>query len=809
MTVGTFFWHVVLPAERTNLVTNPSFELGTTGWYGTAAGTIRTSAMRQVFGAYAGLVGEATGVDADYFGLYTPVSLAAGTAYTASAYVRLGPDAFSGGSVLAQLGAATANFPVGTDWTKVQVGTTTGAAGVGTFWLLANWQTNGTIWADGVVVEAGSATTYIDGDQDGCQWLGAPHLSQSYRSGQSRAGGSVVPLAALGMRVETHSGVGMPPVVNVAQDRALRDGAEFQRQRATAREFALTATITGTTTADLHTTRRRIIDAIKIDRTSPQEPTRFLYVGAGGTVAIDAVYNGGLEIEEMGVIDDRVAATFVAHDPMWYGMTDKSGTFEPNRNFVGRPYFNHIAYRDQNGVWGSFAGTVRAAGVGEGTVYDINTAKPGTIIVSGVFVAAAGIPACRYVAAYYPVNQAWGSLDGGTVDGPAYQSMWSADLGTLFVAGEFTSIAGTAGHRGIARWGAAGWGTLAGGSINATAPAMVRDKAGRIVVAGMTLANGTTTPGIARWDGTWGTYGGGLPAGVTAENLVVYPNNDIVLAGGSSIRRYYARAGTWGSFGGDPFPSQSFHSMALTEAFDLLTIGSVGSFWQVRPGGGALIGAGFRPKPNAALLTARLVPLGGRSVLSTGVGSITPSYPLPANAATWNGYSWLPTVDLKGGPGETFGTQIYTATVDASGTLYLGGAFYEVQYYAHPRQIINAGMRAVAPIVRVQQPGVGTARLYQLVNWTTKEALYFDCVLQPGEYITIDLRPSPAAITSSVRGDASDIVMPGCNPSTWRLAPGTNLVSVFALDGESASVTTSMWWREEHWSADGGAGATL
>ena len=135
----------------------------------------------------------------------------------------------------------------------------------------------------------------IDGDQEGCSWLGAPHDSQSSRDGAFRGGGSVVSLWDLGFRVDKALGIGVMPLENAAQSFALVDGAEFQHQRAAIRPFTLTSHISGTTQRDYHITRRTIINALKIDVTDPQQPTRFWYVGGEGTVAIDAVLDAGLE----------------------------------------------------------------------------------------------------------------------------------------------------------------------------------------------------------------------------------------------------------------------------------------------------------------------------------------------------------------------------------------------------------------------------------------------------------------------------------------------------------------------------------
>src|SRR5262249_18992212 len=96
----------------------------------------------------------------------------------------------------------------------------------------------GTFYVDGIQVEVGSLTTYIDGDHEGCYWLGAAHNSQSTRSGTYRGGGSAIPLQSLGWIIDEEPGVGMPPLETTAQSFALQPGADFQRQRAMERSFS-------------------------------------------------------------------------------------------------------------------------------------------------------------------------------------------------------------------------------------------------------------------------------------------------------------------------------------------------------------------------------------------------------------------------------------------------------------------------------------------------------------------------------------------------------------------------------------------
>ena len=207
------------------------------------------------------------------------------------------------------------------------------------------------------------------------------------RSGTYRGGGSVVSLASLGFSVDQMPGVGMPPVQNTSQSFALLDGGEFQRQRAKERPFTLTGRLGGTTQADYHVTRQRVIDALKIDLVSPQQPTRFWYTGGPGTVCIDAVYDTGLEghqdVGKTGFGEDA-AIRFVAHNPMWYATTDQGTALSP-RVAIGSA--RHILWRDPLGRWGTMgvAGTTVQLTGGNPAIYSILPIAGGTVLIGGNF----------------------------------------------------------------------------------------------------------------------------------------------------------------------------------------------------------------------------------------------------------------------------------------------------------------------------------------------------------------------------------------------------------------------------------------
>ena len=108
-----------------------------------------------------------------------------------------------------------------------------------------------------------------------------------------------------GFNVEDQPGTGMAPVQNISTDFGLLDGALFKRTRTDVREFSLVGTLSASSVEAYHTKRRDLIDVIKPDRTSTQEPIEFQYTGGGGsTLQGSAFYAAGLELGEVSVFTE-------------------------------------------------------------------------------------------------------------------------------------------------------------------------------------------------------------------------------------------------------------------------------------------------------------------------------------------------------------------------------------------------------------------------------------------------------------------------------------------------------------------------
>jgi hypothetical protein len=817
------FWHVILPVEQVNLIQNPSGERGTTGWGTIHAGTVGTTSTYQQFGAWSGSVAPtSSGTAGAHFGTWQAGD---GTAYSVSASVRGAAGVSYMLAVAATNNALVSNgsvlFTGGGTWHRYSLSYIESGGATRRVLVRKNGDAStDAFYVDGVDVVVGSVTTHIDGDQDGCAWTATPHNSTSRRSGQSRAGGSVVALESLGLKPNNHLGIGMPPLQNTFVSYAITDGAEFQRQRAAERVFTLTSTLTGTTTADFHVTRDRVINALKIDAVTPQQPVRFLYAGARGTVQIDAVLDGdGLGLTQMnGPMAEDAGVQFVAGDPYWRATTDEGTALAAFTNLGSAKY---IAARDPYGRWGTLGVNGTTFNIGPSVIFP---ASNGLVYVGGAFGSAGGTQA-NSIAQYDPATNRWGTMTTGVIaDFAGVEDMAEAPNGDIYVAiGGGGSVGGTQ-MRGVGYWrpSAAAWGTLANGGVSG-AGAGTRVKGltfglnGTLYVGGnFNAVAGTTAGSVAQYspvDRLWGTMASGISAG-TVATMATGLNGQILIGGefasvggtanANNVAFWEPVTSNWGTMaGGVTVEPNDPDVRALTVAPNGITY--VGGAFQLASGGSATNFTAWNGVTLSRIgaLTSQLddfvsnlcAGTSGEIFLAGGflnAGSVA----FPDRMAAFNGYSFLPLdIILPNLP------TVNALALSRAGTLYVGYSNAGTATAASVATIINTGRAIVQPIFRCRNFGAGTARVYQLLNTLTNDKIYFNLVLQPGEEITLNLIPGQRSFTSSFRGTIANTVLPGSNLANWKLLPGTNYVSFFS---DSGSIQTSLSWRPRHWSVDGG-----
>ena len=815
--IGSGLWGVIIPSETTNLVTNPSGEFGTTGWSVHIGGGIGTTSQYQQYGAWSGTCEPSSngtaGVQIDNF------TLSDGSVYGVSCSVR-GASGIPYNIMLTNNGGVTflgsVSFTGGGTWARYGFNYTEGGGGVRRLYIRkASSADVSPFYFDGAQVELGSITTYTDGDQAGGTWLGAPHASQSYRSGQYRGGGSIVALADIGLSVDQFPGAGVMPIENSAQSYAVTDGAQFQRQRAASRTFTLTAKpIVGTSLADFHVTRRTLWDVFKPDLVTPQQPISFLYYGGQGTIGVQAYYAKGLELGNMdGPIAENAAISFAAYDPYWYFPTQQGTTLAP-RAALGS--VNYLAKRSPQGQWGTMgiAGTTIGYSVGGQLVRALAVNGAGTLFIGGQFGTLGGTLS-PMIGMYNPTTNRFGTLTGGTIphDAGGVLAFAQNPNGTLFFGGQFITIAGTS-HKHIGQWTGA-FGTLIGGTIAPTTgqvETLLFSPTGTLFLGGIfgTVSGTANTFNLAQWNGAYGSFAKGVGTGVgeSVNALAWGLDNQTLFIGGN----YLNIGGTIGT------------------SIGFFKNGVFGTMGNVQAAGGAGFINTFAVGPNGVLYEAGLMdhisgvtintvaawngvqhsPLGNgvnslsRSIIIDPVtgnllvaGSFTQagSINVASQYAEWNGAAWLL-------PDITVGPTIYEMAYGLDNTLYIGGDFAGTAYAASIGTLINKGRAAAYPTLRLRNRSAsGTARLYQLLNTTTGDGLYFNYTMIPGEQAVLTLQPGSRSFQSSAFGNIFGKILPGSNLATFNLLSGTNFVSFFS---DNDSLEASFFWQPRGASIDGG-----
>lgn len=151
---------------------------------------------------------------------------------------------------------------------------------------------------------------------------------------------------------------------------------------------------------------------------------------------------------------------------------------------------------------------------GPSLVSDFAALPDGRILVAGGFAGCGGVVS-RSLAFYRPTSNDWEAFP-SPAGSPALPtiSRVTPSGSTIYVAGNFTSIAGVSARR-IARWTGSAWSEVAGG-VNGAISDMLLLGTDLYVAGSFTEAGGVAAHGIARFDGVqWHALGAGATNGLT------------------------------------------------------------------------------------------------------------------------------------------------------------------------------------------------------------------------------------------------------------------------------------------------------
>jgi len=804
-------FYFVMPAAATNEVLNPSAEKATTGYYGYNA-TIARVSTQQRRGAYCIEATPTTGVAAHVY--YQPVNEVSGVTRTFSVDVK----GVAGQTMAVQI-ATTASAPLSTTtftatgyWQRVKV-TYTGTSTTTRRLVVVRDAVASTapFYVDGFYYSTVDGT-YLDGDMAGFVpsrkdygWNGTPHASTSYRTADTRSGGTLLKISDYATII-SFFGFGMASLLNIAHPTAI-DRSSYQTTRATDREFVLNLAFTSTELqiGQIQDARQIIINAVNPDLVTVKQPLIIRYQGydssdneASEPMDFYAHYVDGLE----GTTDNRAAefanVRFVSYLPYVAKAAD-TGKALGYQTSVSN--FANIGYRDTDGTWKAMGAGVNNA------VNVIAIGLDGSVYAGGGFSSAGGVANTNGIAKWD--GSAWSALGTGASGLGAYALVVGPD-GSLYAGGGFTSMGGVANTSRIAKWNGSAWSALGTGA-NDTVLALAFGPDGSLYAGGSFTSMGgvANTAYIAKWNGTaWSALGTGMNSYVTSLAFgfdgTLYAGGNFTTAGGVSTD-YIAKwdGSAWSALGtgmdtGDVRTLAIGSDGSLYAGGDFVTAGNVTVNYIAKWNGTAwsALGTGVSGGVAWSLVVSPdgFLYVGGDFTAVSGMTT-------PDRGAVWNNGLWIP-VDINV---QDTAAYFNAYAFDNAGRLYLGGEWSGTTALSSTVTVSNAGGVRAYPILNVTGPG----RIYNLTNYTTGKSIYFyDLVLQAGETMTLDLRQARFKFTSTWKargggtGNMTARIADGSDLD-WFLNGGNNNVALLMLS-TTAATAAQIHWNDLYWSIDGG-----
>ncbi len=828
---------VLIPEATINYVTNPSLRYDTTGW--NAQGSTITRVLDYARFGIASLKVLTAG-SAVREGTYFRVSSLAGVseAITISVYVRgtgeirirLDNNVIGGTEYVSQTVILNANrwkrveitgFSTGGNDMRLYVETDEGAAVVRTFYV------------DGAQMERKIyATTYCDGDQEGCRWNGVYHGATSQRLDDTRAGGKWVQLAGPDREAEdlymtVAGGLGMASLRNNTQDFALAPGGYFQNKKVLQRLMTMTffakhvveGTDTPVSLAALHQLRQLLINLVKPDRTGGDEDIWFEYEDGTLPIYFQARYDGGLEGEW------DIRNQFVNSFPLRL-LAVSPLVVEDNQVMATIDFQNSLS---ANFVLGRVNGTWTNLNSGFNNDPAAGVIGPkGQIYMAGDFSvvnnAAGAVDPLRTGRVVYWDGEKWVPIATTLGGNAAVNGIAVAPNGDVYICGDFTSVNGVAANY-IAKYTqSTGLWTALGTGLNALARVVKIAPNGDVYCGGdFTTAGGVSCVRIARWDGLqWrrlGQYGGlngpVYSLAITRDGTTLYAGGDFNQENGISsgptdlnnIAEYNISTGLFIRMAEGLTTSiaatDRVYTIFISDSEIVYAGGHFtrsgttvlqniaewnGLAWQgLGSGLGSGIGGGLGEpvRDIASFSNGQLIAVGEFN--SSGTLSLS-------KIALWNGSVWTVFDEYF----NAIATQgIPVALIDQrTDSLYLGLSINSPTevLFSGLTTVNNVGTAEVLPHLYI----LGPAKLKWLENQTTKKRVYLNLDIQSNEEIFISI--PKGEIISTVRGDLAYTLLAGSDFRSFNLRPGDNIIAAFMTNDVEAKM--QLYFTPRHWSVD-------
>lgn len=602
--------------------------------------------------------------------------------------------------------------------------------------------------------------------------------------------GDEVELREMSVVVRSAPGAGVPPLHQIALEDALVSGVQWQRSVAEGRVLTLRL-VPRVRQAIVPTVRAALVAALNPDLVCPSTPAYLRYAGATKMVQVPVVYLGGLEgsagyevQQEPATPSPSLELSLLAPEPVWSATTVVDAV---SLNVAAPLTGGRAVGRSAVGVW-SVLGNLTS-----GAVYTLAEGADGTLYAGGTFSNGSLSFFARWTGSAWVADNASGAVPD-----------W--DTYALAVGPDGSLYAGLGGAPSIVRkrtttvWAGLPGVDAALGTTGSDVRALAFGSDGSLSVGGR-FVGGAITTHVATFDpvsSSWSSLDSGVSGGGTTRvyALARGPDGKLYAGGdftapGNFVAVWNPSTSSWSPLGSDTLDGVVEALLFLPDG-RLVAAGTFtgrvavwnGVVWHVL---GTLDAVAGKAGLCLAVRSDGLLYAGGTFDTADGLT-------LPDHMAQWNGYAWFPLdVTLPSGSAANV-TALLVGSDDALSVGYNQGGSGTC---AGITEVTNGGSAAAYPTFTIAGPG----QLYEVVNWTTGEALFFDLVLLEGETLTIDLAPGVKSVVSSFRGSVVNTLLPGSQFATWRLLPGGNQLGVY-MTGTTALSGAVVQWSERFWSLD-------
>jgi hypothetical protein len=801
-------FYIVVPQAATNYVTNPTPYRAMTG-YTAYGGSIAASTISGRRGPLCIKVTPTTAESGVYFGT---VSVTNAEDYVFSCDV-IGESGKAMRLRVEDVGGTytyETTFTATGYWQRPEVTfTAEETASDYRLYVLRDATTGTTAFhVDGFQFEEGTAaTTFFTGDTKGFgraplefYWGGTPHASISYRTADTRAGGTLLDISSYATLAGVF-GLGMGNYKQIYTELA-SGGAYYQKHIRKPRNFSLLLDYTGSM-SEITDNKNTIIEAVRPDYTGYDQPLVIRYQGFDNTNyeatnPIDIIC-----VPQVSHIDPNTECAY-NQDILSFTVLDSylGGAYVEGAGLteVQNLAVEHIVTHDSDGNWTNMDGGLN------GNVYVITESSNGNIVVGGGFANAGGVAEADALAKWDGIL--WDDITGAANFTNIIKCLVYDAEGNLYIGGNFTNAGDENGDY-IVKWDGSSLislGTGTSGLVNAIA---IDPQIGYIYVGGTFASAGgvANTNKIAYWNGTeWLAMGTGLNNSV--QTLTIGPDGNLYV-GGIFTDAAYSYICYWDGNSFNPVGTAGdINSTVRDIKFDnrgnLIAVGNFtnaggdsNADYIAQWDGGQWKALGTGLNGNAykiAITNDNIIYICGDFTEAGGLA-------LSDRVAVYKNGAWgLLDIDL---PGTGI---IYSLFIDSCNNLYIGGDFSTTEdgnaITNKVTTCTNSGNSKVFPTIEIKGPGI----LQSITNYSTGKEIQFDgLTLQAGEIITIQPVSGQVLITSNWggRGYMQKYVNPGSDIGSFYLKPGTNYISLFMPSGTTAATQAFIYWTPKFWNIEG------